>query len=261
VERLRRSLDEVKLNDVAVAAADENNMDAGLKTWKTYSEQTRAQIGRVNVHGYSKGTKPYRGPNRVEFRRAVGKKRIFLSEYGDGDASGYTLAEEIIRDIKELRPSAWIYWQPVEPDVAEFGWGLINANYVDTRDQPSPQKTVFVRANRKFFVFGQFTRYLRPGYQLIGIDDPKSVAAYDPTSHGLVIIKITGDAAESAQFDLSKFSSSPDTVQVLATTTNPGGNIPDWKQHNETLGLTGGSVQMNLLPKSVYTFVMQGVLR
>ena len=261
VERLRRALDEVKLNDVAVAAADENNMAAGLKTWKTYSEQTRAHIGRVNVHGYSKGTKPYRGPNRVELRRAVGKKPIFLSEYGDGDASGYTLAEEIIRDIKELRPSAWMYWQPVEPDVAEFGWGLINANYVDTRDQPSFQKTVFVRANRKFFVFGQFTRYLRPGYHLIGIDDPKSVAAYDPTSHGLVIIKITGDAAESVQFDLSNFSSSPDTVQVLATTTNPGGNIPDWKQHNEPMGLTDGSIQMKLLPKSVYTFVMQGVFR
>jgi galactan endo-1,6-beta-galactosidase len=265
VERLRRALDQVKLNDVAVAAADENNMDAGLTTWNMYSQDTRAQVGRLNVHGYSNGSEPYRGPNRVELRRAVGKKRIFLSEYGDGDASGYTLAEEIVRDLNELRPSAWIYWQPVEPDVPEFGWGLINASYMDTHDRPSPQKTPVVRVNRKFFVLGQFTRYLRPGYHLIEVKDPRSIAAYDPISRRLVIVKVTGAAAEQIQFDLSKFSSVADTIQVLATTTTPDGNVPDWKQHSEALRLTGGAeqrfIQTSLYPKSVYTFVIQGVLR
>jgi galactan endo-1,6-beta-galactosidase len=265
VDRLRRALDHVKLNDVAVAAADENNMDAGLTTWNVYGQDTRAQVGRVNVHGYSNGTEPYRGPNRVELRRAVGKKRIFLSEYGDGDASGYTLAEEIIRDLRELRPSAWTYWQPVEPDVPEFGWGLINANYIDTHDRPSSQKTPFVRVNRKFFVLGQFTRYLRPGYHLIEVKDPRSIAAYDPISRRLVIVKVTGDAAEQIGFDLSKFSSVADTIQVRATTITPGGSVPDWKQHSETVRLTRGAeqrfIQTNLYPKSVYTFVVEGVLR
>ncbi len=100
-----------------------------------------------------------------------------------GDASGYTMAQEIIRDAKELQPNAWVYWQPVEPDVPEYGWGLINANYIDTRDQMSAEKTPLVRVNRKFYVYGQFTRYLRPGYQLIGIDEPNSIAAYDRGSH------------------------------------------------------------------------------
>lgn len=265
VARLRRALDEVTLNDVAVATADENNMDAGLSIWNMYSQDTRAQVGRVNVHGYSNGTEPYRGPNRVELRRAVGQKKIFLSEYGDGDASGYTLAEEIIRDIKELRPSAWIYWQPVEPDVPEFGWGLINANYIDTHDQPNSRQTQFVRVNRKFFVFGQFTRYLRPGYHLIEVGDPNSLAAYDAISHKLVVIKLTGDAAEQMQLDLSGVSSTQNTVEVLATTTTPGGSVPDWKQHMEAFRLNQDSkqrfIQANLYPKSVYTFVIEGILR
>ena len=102
------------------------------------------------MHGYSNGTEPYHGPNRVELRRAVGNKRLWQSEYGDGDASGYTMAQEIIRDVKELRPNAWVYWQPVEPDVPEYGWGLINANYIDTHDQMSAEKTPLVRVNRKF---------------------------------------------------------------------------------------------------------------
>jgi len=156
--RLRQALDSLGLKSLPIAAADENNMDAGLSTWNQYSTATRSLVGPVNVHGYSNGTDPYRGPNRAELRRVVGHNRLWLSEYGDGDASGYTMAEAIIHDVKELQPSAWVYWQPVEPDSPGFGWGLINANYVDTHDRPGAQETPLIRVNRKFFIFGQFTR-------------------------------------------------------------------------------------------------------
>src|SRR5258708_38342577 len=181
-------------------------MDAGLDTWRAYDSVTRGLIGLVNVHGYANGTEPYHGPNRVELRHVLGSKRLWQFEYGDGDASGYTMAQAIIRDIRELRPSGWVYWQPVEPDVPDYGWGLINANYVDTRDQMSAKMTPLVRVNRKFYVYGQFTRYLRRGYQLIGIDEPNSIAAYDRGSYKLFIVKVTGDAPETAQLDLSTFS-------------------------------------------------------
>src|SRR5260370_821831 len=218
---LRRALDQAHLNDVAVAAADENNMDAGVHTWKTYNSAARNLIGLVNVHGYSKGTAPYHGPNRAELRRAAGSKRLWQSEYGDGDASGYTMAQEIIRDAKELQPKAWVYWQPVEPDVPEYGWGLINANYIDTHDQASAEKTPLVRVNRKFYGFGQFTRYVRPGYHLISIDEPNSIAAYDRGSHKLVIVKVTGEAPEIGKLDMSTFSVVRDTVQLIPPTTPP----------------------------------------
>lgn len=261
---LRRSLDGAHLNDVLVAGSDENNVDAALRTWNAYDSATRAVIGRVNVHGYSNGTEPYRGPNRVKLRRAVQDKRVWQSEYGDGDASGYTMAQAIIRDVKELRPSAWVYWQPVEPDVPEFGWGLINANYIDTHDQPSAERTSLIRVNRKFFVFGQFTRYIRPGYHLISIDDPNSVAAYDPASRRLVIVKVSGDAAETVDFDLSHFAGIG-TSEVIATTCVPGTEVPDWKQHDQTLKVEKRGaqklVEANLYPKSVYTFIVENVSR
>jgi galactan endo-1,6-beta-galactosidase len=265
LERMRRALDEAGLKDVAIAAADENNMDAGLNTWHAYDSATRFRVGRLNVHGYANGTEPYRGPKRAELRRAVRDKARWLSEYGDGDASGYSLAQEIIRDVKELQPTAWVYWQPVEPDVGDFGWGLINANYVDTKDQPSQQKTELVRVNRKFFVFGQFTRYLRPGYHLIEVADPDSIAAFDPRSSRLVVIKVTGNSAAPIKLDLSNLTSVRDTIHMIATTTDPSATVPDWKQHNQGLQLAKRDgrklLEANLYPKSVYTFVVQGVLR
>ena len=261
-QSLRHALDRAHLNEVIVAAADENNMDAGLSTWQAYDSASRNVVDLVDVHGYSNGTKPYHGPNRMELHRAVVGKRLWQSEYGDGDASGYTMAQEIIHDVKELGPSAWIYWQPVEPDVREYGWGLVNANYIDTHDQLSAEKTPLVRVNRKFYVYGQFTRYLRPGYQLIDIDDANSIAAYDRGSHTLVIIKVTGETPETMDLDLSSFSEVGNAIQEIATTTAPGDSVPDWKQHIETVKIQKrGARAIRLYPKSIYTLVIEAVLR
>jgi galactan endo-1,6-beta-galactosidase len=265
IQSLRQALDRARLGDVAIAAADENNMDVGLSTWKAYDSATRRLVGLVNVHGYSNGTEPYHGPNRAELRRAVGDKRLWQSEYGDGDASGYTMAQAIIHDIKQLRPKAWVYWQPVEPDAPAYGWGLINANYIDTHDQRSAEKTPLVRLNRKFYVYGQFTRYVRPGYQLIGIDDPNSIAAYDRGSHKLVVVTATGDAPEEIKLEIPAFSVIGQTARLIATTTTPGAGLADWKQHMEIIKVENGGdkrvLRTRLYPRSIYTFAINAFLR
>ncbi len=264
IPRLRHELDRLGLNNIAVAAADENDIDVALNTWKAYDPATRALVGEVNAHGYYKGTESYRGPNGVALRKAVGSKRLWQSEYGDGDASGYTMANSIIRNIRELNPNAWVYWQPVEPDVPGFGWGLLNANYVDTHDSFMPgENTPLVRVNRKFFVYGQFTRYIRPGSHFIDIGDGDSIAAYDGASHKLVIVTVTRDLDKEARYDLSKFNAVGQSVQRIATTTAPGNGVPDWKEHADILRLdyqTQKVFAVTLYPRSVYTFVIENVL-
>ena len=263
VQQLRKKLDQLGLSHVMVAAADENDADVALKTWDDYSEIARAAVGKVNVHGYYRGTEPYRGSNRAALRGAVGNKPLWQSEYGESDASGYTMARSIVLDIRGLRPNAWVYWQPVEPDSKVYGWGLLNANYFDTQDQVrSDQYTTLIRVNRKFWVFGQFTRYIRPGYRVVGMGDSNSVAAYDPDSHMLVFVVVTGDTQQTVQYDLSMFKAVGETAQVVATTTAPETGIPDWKQHVEVVRLDGKgarSLTVSLYPRSVYTFLIQNV--
>jgi galactan endo-1,6-beta-galactosidase len=263
IQKLRKELDRLGLNDVMVAAADENDADVALKTWNDYDEATRAAAGKVNVHGYYRGTEPYRGSNRPALRAAVGNKRLWQSEYGESDASGYTMAHSIVLDVRGLRPSGWVYWQPVEPDSKVYGWGLLNANYVDTQDQAKPDEyTSLVRVNRKFWVFGQFTRYIRPGCQIISIGNANSVAAYDPTLHKLVFVTVTAGSEQTIKYDLSLFKTAGETVQVIATTTAPDTATPDWKQHLEVAQLDGKeakSLTMRLYPRCVYTFVVEKV--
>jgi galactan endo-1,6-beta-galactosidase len=256
-QALRKELDRLGLENVVVAAADENDIDQGLQTWQGYDEATRAFIGKVNVHGYYRGTDPYRGSNRTELRCASGDQRLWQSEYGEPDGSGLTLGRSIILDLKELKPSAWVYWQPVEP---QSGWGMLNAEYVDTDDQLDlSRETRLLTVNRKFYVYGQFTRFIRPGYRILAVDDSDSVAAYDPAQHRLVIVTVTGDKEKSVSYELSKFKFGNGTVQRVATTTAPREGVPDWKQRTDLLPLDHSVLTTTLYPNSVYTFVYDNV--
>lgn len=227
---LRSELVSAGLPDIVTTASDENSVDDALSTWNNLDDTTRAHIGRVNVHGYFAGTEPYRGLKREMLSAAVARasKPLWISEYGDGDASGVTMAQSIIQDVRGLHPSAWVYWQPVEPE--RSGWGLINATYVDTEDQANTEMvTPFFQVNRKFFVLGQFTRYIRQGFHIIEIDDPNSIAAYDVMTHRLVIVTLNGETARRAEYDLSRFTSIGSTFTRIATTMIPGRSVPDWK--------------------------------
>lgn len=259
VAKLRDALDAQGLDDMHIAASDENDVDLGLWTWQALDTATKARIDKVNVHGYYHGTNPYRGPNRAALHDAVAGKPLWQSEFGGPDGSGLEMARNIILDIRELKPNAWVYWQPVEP---YSGWGMINAKYVDTKDQIDPAaKTELIRVNRKFFVYGQFTRCIRPGMHLVDIGDENSVAAYDSATRRLVIVTVTGNTRSSIQYDLSKFQALGSTVERIATTTAPGNDVPDWKQHRDTVNLARGdkSFTSDLYPKSVYTFVLENV--
>jgi hypothetical protein len=80
-----------------------------------------------------------------------------------------------------------------------------------------------------------------------------------------VIVKVTGDHSEPIRIDVSSLSSVQDAVEVVATTTAAGGAVPDWTQHCQTLKLVRTAqqklIETELYPKSIYTFVMTGILR
>lgn len=262
IAKLRRALDHVNLRDVAVAASDENDVDVALDTWKSFDATTRAAIGKVNVHGYFSGTEPYRGPNRSALQQGIHGKRLWQSEYGENDGSGFTMANSIILDIRDPQPSAWVYWQPVEP--GDNGWGLILAKYLDTGDQFKPDiQTQLARVNRKFFVYGQFTRYIRPGYHILGINHERSIAAYDAATQRLVIVTVSGATPETLRYDLSRFRGIGG-VERIVTTTAPGADVPDWKQRVDGVPLDRPGRKgftSTLYPKSIYTFVVSDVMR
>lgn len=194
---LRAALDKQGLADTPIAASDETSYTQGLKTWKSYDAAAKALVGQVNVHGYE-GTK---GPRR-ELHEAVvvqDKKPLWNTEYGGPEAAGLNMAHCIHLDFRDLRPTAWSYWQAVDggiKGVGGSGWGLLDANLLE--------KTK-LKANPKFFVLAQYSRHIRPGMTILESGDEFTIVAYSAAEKRLAVVALNNGPARAVSFDLSAF--------------------------------------------------------
>ena len=244
VPSLRAALDSRGLQSVGVTASDENDIDTARTTWNGFSASVQNAVSKVNAHGYS-GLSPYRGNGRGPLRQAVGSRKLWMSEYGDTDASGLTMADSMMRDMTEMRADGWVYWQPFDSGA----WGLIQSN---------PGDNWIGGANRKWYVFAQFSRHIRPGYRILGSGDSNSIIAYSPTAHKLEIVTANFGTAQWINYNLSAFAALG-AVQRWTTTTAPGGTIPDLKyQNGQDVVLTNKTFRYYSYPNSVTTFEIAG---
>jgi galactan endo-1,6-beta-galactosidase len=210
IRALRSELDARGLSRVGIAASDENTVDEALKTWNGMTPQTRSLIDCVNVHGYY-GQRAYRGPNRAELHKAVSAaaRRLWLSEYGERDGSGATMARSIALDVNEMRVTAWVYWQPLDSG----GWGLVQSNPGDNWIGPP---------NPKYYVLAQYSRHIRPGMVLLGTDDTDTVAAYDHAKQRLVLVTLNAGEDTRVAYDLRGFEEAAGPASLWVSSTGEG---------------------------------------
>lgn len=191
-----------------ISAPDETNSHLFLRDWAGYPASTRAVIGQLNVHSY--GTVNQTGVRDVARSSGV---RLWMSENDtplDGDPEAFdgldsaiAFAEHVVMDLKRLEPQAWIFWQAVEDLSAREGsagsnWGLIKA---DLRAPDEGPHAIHVTA--KYWATAQFSRYIRPGYQLVAVDDLDTVAALAPGGRRLVMVHVnSGLSPRRLQVDL-----------------------------------------------------------
>ena len=163
-----------------------------------------------------------------------------------------TLARTITEDLNHLRPTAWVYWQPVEPYSA---WGLVNGAYGNASDETSPTRGQPLWVYTKYYVLAQFSRFLRPGYQVLGSSDGNTVVAYSRADSRLVLISVNYGSPQTLRYDLSRLSSVPDsTVQVTVTQTDGSRLLSE-----STIPLRGKILTVAVERNSIQSLVVSGV--
>ncbi|BDI32354.1 hypothetical protein CCAX7_44050 [Capsulimonas corticalis] len=200
---LRTEMNNRGLNATPISASDENTVDGEISSWNALTTASKSSVGQINTHGYQGG-----GGNRsglYSTAKTAGKE-LWNSEYGEGDATGMSLASNLNLDMRWLHPRVWCYWQPFDSG----GWGLIQSN-------PGDNWVGF--ANPKYYVLAQYTRHIRPGMTLIDGGEGNTVAAYDAANHRLVLVTTNYGTAQWINYDLSKYS----TVNG-----NAGGGVDRW---------------------------------
>lgn len=241
---LRSELNARGLTNTIVSASDEEEYDIAITTLGTLTSAALADIGRVNVHGYQYGG----GRRDILFSDvAAAGKKLWNSEYGDGDGTGSQLASNLILDFVWLHPTAWVYWQVL--DVS--GWGLITANNdAVTTGAPS----------QKYFVLAQFTRHIRPGMRLIDGGSAYTVSAYDATAKKLVIVAVNWNAAQALTFDLSKFTTpGVNGALVQRWATQIGTSGMQYTAFNDTF-ISAKKFSSNFAENVIMTFEVQNVV-
>lgn len=185
-----------------IAASDETSIDVGRDTVNSWSAQTRGLVGQYNVHSYE-------GSDRTGFKAAARGGRIWDSEHGNGDASGMTLSQNILWDVKWLGASAFAYWQAVDSG----GWGMLDTDL----NNASADLSSYTR-NKKFWAMAQWSHYVRRGYRVIGVSDNDTVAFHDEAGRRVVLVTVNNTSTPATvTYDLSRFAPATATASGVRT--------------------------------------------
>jgi O-glycosyl hydrolase len=184
-----------------------------LTSYPSYSSTALGHVSLFTTHTYS-----FSGAANLKSEASSQHKTLWVSEYGDNDASGMKMARRIHDDITIMGLRAWVYWQVVD---SASGWGLLfNSLLATTNPSYTPNYTI----NEKFYVMGQFSEFIRPGFTIISVNDTNTLAAYNPTNSTLVLVMInTNGSSLNVTYNLNSFGSLP--WQVSATRTSLSENM------------------------------------
>lgn len=204
INLLKSELDKRGL-DILIDAPEENDEQSGVNSLETYTTNALKNIGQISTHSYKANN-----PDGLREIAASLHKPLRQTEYGDGDATGMKLACSICNDLVELRPLSWCYWQAVD----YAGWGMLHNR------QTENGSTAFY-ATKKYYVFKQFSRFLRPGCDIIDCGITNAVAGYDPATRTLAIVTVNDRKwRRKITFDLDNFAATDPMAECYRTSDN-----------------------------------------
>ncbi|MFJ7334241.1 RICIN domain-containing protein [Streptomyces sp. NPDC101116] len=245
-----------------ISAMDETNPSTLVHNWNAYDGSARAAVDQLNVHTYGTGMR-----TGARDSAKAADKPFWMSEvegtWGTGTdftgmEPGLGIATRIVEDIRELEPSAWVLWQPIEDSIpqgqAGKNWGSIHIPFNCTAEDTL--RTCPVKANTKFHTLRNFTHHIRPGDHFVKVDDPSSVAAVGKSGRGASVVHVNnGTTPRAVTLDLSGFRRvARDATVTPVVTSNDGALV-----RGAPVKAADGAATVTVPAKSVTTFLVDGL--
>ncbi|MEU1006021.1 RICIN domain-containing protein [Streptomyces tibetensis] len=258
---LQRALDKARTH-ATISAMDETNPTTFVRNWNAYDSSARAAVDQLNVHTYGTGMRT----SARDSAKAAGKP-FWMSEvegtWGTGTdftgmEPGLGIATRVVEDIRELEPSAWVLWQPVEDSIpqAQAGknWGSIHIPFNCTSEDTL--ESCPIKTNTKFHTLRNFTHHIRPGDHFVKVDDPSSVAAVRKSGRGATVVHVNnGTTPRAVTLDLTKFRRVARGATVTPVVTSHDGALV----RGTPVKVENDSATVTVPAKSVTTLVVDGV--
>ena len=271
----RAALDAKGLTDVIVAGTDETSVDTAITSLNALSDEAMEALGRVDTHTYG-------GTKRAELKQRVMEtgKTLWMSEVDNGGVvgtnpgnmgAGLNLANWILNDMNGMQPAAWIIWDIIDSHRdadfyyidAKTGERVYSeANTTLNHDGGlwgiglADHDNEVIELSQKYYVFGQFTRYIEPGDTIIA-SSPTTLAAYNKDSGDIKIVAVNTDGVtKDYTFDMSAFTKVGTDARVIRTSGSINGG-EHWADVG-TATVADKVFNYKLPANSVTTFVIEG---
>ncbi|KAJ3064045.1 hypothetical protein HDU99_004604 [Rhizoclosmatium hyalinum] len=186
---LRTRLNSFNLTSVKVSGSDEYDYDTAYANL----DGVVPAVQQFNVHGYEMSNTA-----RSKLSTAIGDLPFWMSEYGDADNSGMNMATALLNDINHLNPNAWLYKQLV----ADKTWGMIYASNFGS-SPTDPARAVATDIASKYYVFAQFTRFIRPGDQILNSGSNTVILAHNPATNTYKFVVVVYKSSLTVTLNLS----------------------------------------------------------
>lgn len=260
----KKALEEKGLGDILLVGTDETSTVLAASSFKKLSDDAKNALSRIDTHSYKIGKM-----DELQALAVENGKNLWMSEVdGDGTlgtnsgemGAGLWLANKMISDIQGLMPSAWILWQGIDnhissegymgnqdsgmPDLSRGYWGLTVVDH-DKEE---------ILLTKKYYAFGQLSRYIRPGYRIINTGERGILAAYSEEEKKLVIVAVNDQETDyEVGFSLEDFRYRGGKAEVIRTSQSENWAVlPKLTVQKDMLRGT-------LAPYSVTTFVIKNI--
>ena len=263
ITELQKAMADRGMSDVILCGTDETSIDTQIDAFNALSSKAKSAVTRIDTHTYG-GSKR----SQLKDTALAAGKNLWMSEVdGNGEAGtnagamapGLWLSERITADCNGLNASAWILWQVIDKHVCAAGYnGKKDSGMVDmskgfwgTAVADHDADTIIL--SKKYYCFGQYTRYIRPGMTMLN-SSGNTMAAYDKENGQVVVVAYnTSGSANSMTFDLSQFDKVGTTAKAIRTSASE-----NWADAGSP-ALNGKSLTVSLPANSVTTYLIDGV--
>lgn len=284
-KELARRQEAGKLSGVIISGTDETSIDEAASSFLALTDKAKDAISKIATHGYAGSRR-----KELRELASCYAKKLWMSEasYGGGewnpeamDDGCFQLSRAVQKDFYEMGATGWVIWQGIESLGENLlwnaNWGLIHCLY----EEPAwKEKTPFGMSRKQYcigegrcltpealiekglhrgdyflckqyYVFGQYTKFLKEGYEIVDVSSPDFAAAVSPD--GTLVIVAANEAEEEKIYHLEiKGAGKLRLVKGTRTSeTEKWAEVTDGLEHGEDW------MELRLPPKSVSSYEMK----
>lgn len=225
-----------------VSAGDESSLEQAVSQLNGYDDSTFLFMSQINAHSYSGWT----ARSKVEAIARNRKKNLWQSETGplhkgsDNTNIAMWMSDVIIQDLRKMKPNAWIDWQVADPS---GDWMTIKLDH---------SKQTFSYTVR-YHMHAAFSRFIRPGSQIIESSDANSLAAITPNGDLVVVLRNAATTTTQNTIDLSKFETIRPSAQIHRFA------LPGSLARLADAPISGRQIQFSAPARTITTVLVPGI--